>query len=378
VHLLPVTMLVGTFAWAFVFVSLPFHIQAISTVDEATTLRWTGWILGISSLVTVGTAPVWAHYAVRGNPKAMYVVVETLQGLAFFGMALARTLPELFLARFVLGAMGAASTFAFIIAGRAGSAGAVRRQVAAVQSAMTVGQVIGPLAGAIAAARVGFRTSFVIGGLILLGCATLVAWGVPSVPPVERAREREGRTSLSEVLAVALIVLGGNMHVFFLASILPQALPALGVDVVRTLEVGGVIIFASGAAAALGAVAAPRLSLYAREHTLIATLLVGSSVLVAALALAESVWSFAVLRFFQVLAIAPVFPIVVARIAQRAGGQAIGIINSARIAAGFLGPVVATNVLAWTSPDVLYLLLGVVGLGCVPFATMRVGRPVPR
>ena len=51
-------MFFGSFAWSFVFVSLPFHIQRISTADPAATLRWTGWILGITSLVTVVTAPV--------------------------------------------------------------------------------------------------------------------------------------------------------------------------------------------------------------------------------------------------------------------------------------------------------------------------------
>ena len=81
-HLLPVAMFFGSFAWSFVFVSLPFHIQRISTADPAATLRWTGWILGITSLVTVATAPVWGRYAARGDPKAYYVAVEALQGLA--------------------------------------------------------------------------------------------------------------------------------------------------------------------------------------------------------------------------------------------------------------------------------------------------------
>ena len=45
-------MCFGSFAWSFVFVSLPFHIQRISTTDPAATLRWTGWILGITSLVS--------------------------------------------------------------------------------------------------------------------------------------------------------------------------------------------------------------------------------------------------------------------------------------------------------------------------------------
>jgi len=38
-------MFFSTFAWSFVYVSLPFHIQAMSPGDAATTLRWTGWIL---------------------------------------------------------------------------------------------------------------------------------------------------------------------------------------------------------------------------------------------------------------------------------------------------------------------------------------------
>lgn len=142
----------GTFAWSFVYVSWPFYIQRRSPGDRTSTLRWTGWILGISPLTTVVTAPLWGRLAGHRNPRTFYVVVELLQGVGFFLMALARTLPELFLARLLLGVMGAASTFAFIIAGRSES-GELRREVSAIQSAMTVGQVLGPLAGAVAAAR---------------------------------------------------------------------------------------------------------------------------------------------------------------------------------------------------------------------------------
>jgi DHA1 family multidrug resistance protein-like MFS transporter len=370
-------MFFGTFAWSFVYVSLPFHIQAISRADAPDTLRWTGWILGISPLVTVATAPFWGRGAERGNPKTMYVVVEMLQGLTFFGMAAARTLPELFLARLLLGVMGAASTFAFIMAGRAGSALAVRRQVAAVQSAMTVGQVIGPLAGAIAAAQLGFRPSFMVGGLILLGCSGLVRWGLPAVPLVERGRGLAGSARPGEVAAVALIVLGGNIQVFFLAAILPRVLADLGVEPARTLEVGGLLLFVSGAAAAVGSLAAPRMAELAPRRRLLPGLLAVSSVLVAGLAPLSSVWPYGLVRFFQVLAIAPVFPIVVARIAERAGGQAIGVVNAARIGAAFVAPVLATSVVAWWSHATLYGLLAAIGLVCAPLATMRAPRRSP-
>jgi len=364
-------MFFGSFAWSFVFVSLPFHIQRVSTLEPTATLRWTGWIIGITSLITVLTAPIWGRYAARGNPKACYVAVEGLQGLGFFVMALARTLPELFFARLILGAMGAASTLAFIMVGRGAEGGEVRRRIATLQSAMTVGQVIGPLFGAIAAARLGIRGSFVLGGTILLGCAALVHWAVPQPPRREQASSSGRAVRTGEVAAVTLVVLGGSIQVFYFTSILPHVLPGLGVDAERTLEVGGVLIFVSGVAAALGALAVPRLGELFPERKLIGTLLIVSSVSVAALAAVGSVWPYGGLRFVQVLSIAPVFPLVVSRVVQHAGGSAIGVINAARIGAGFIGPVVATTLLAWTSPGVVYVLLAAIGLACVPFVRAR-------
>src|SRR5206468_3605679 len=184
------------------FASLPFHIQRVSPLEPTATLRWTGWIVGITSLVTVMTSPVWGRYAARGNPKACYVAVEALQGLGFFVMALARTLPELFFARLILGAMGAASTLAFIMVGRSVEGADVRRRIATLQSSMTVGQVVGPLFGAIAAARLGIRGSFVLGGLILLGCAALVHWWVPPPPRAEQVSAARRPVRPREVAAV--------------------------------------------------------------------------------------------------------------------------------------------------------------------------------
>lgn len=372
---LPLAIFIGSFSWSFVFVSLPFHIQHISTWDPKSTLRWTGWILGVTALVTVITAPLWGRFGGRGDPKRLFMIVQALQGLGFLGMAAARTLPELFVSRIVLGFMGAVSTFAFIIAGRAADPREVRRQVAAAQSAMTVGQVIGPLVGAIAAARLGFRASCVFGGVILCACAALVRWGVPEPPKREASSTAMGPAPFPEVTAVVLLILGASIQIFFLPSILPQILPPMGVAAGEMLEIGGVIIFVSGAAAASGSLLAPRLSDVFPRRWLLAGLLGASAVCVAGLGIASSVAVFGALRFLQVFFIAPVFPIAVAGIAHRAGGQAIGAINAARIGAAFIGPVLATTVLAVAPPAVLYLVLAAVALASVPVATWR--RPAP-
>jgi len=83
------------------------------------------------------------------------------------------------------------------------------------------------------------------------------------------------------------------------------------------------------------------------------------------------VWSYTVVRFLQVLCAAPIFPLVVGRIAQQGSGSAVGIVNSARIGASFIGPVLATSILAVGPPVALYLVLAGGGIACVPLALFR-------
>ena len=243
--------------------------------------------------------------------------------------------------------------------------------MAALQSSMTVGQVMGPLFGAIAAARLGIRGSFVLGGIILVGCAALVHWAVPRPADAQQPGAAARPVRPREVAAVTMVVLGGSIQVFYFTSILPHVLPGLGVEAERTLEVGGVLIFVSGVAAALGALAVPRLGELFPERRLIGTLLVASSISVAALAAVGSVWAYGGLRFVQVLVDRARVPAVVSRVVEHAGGSAIGVINAARIGAGFIGPVAATSLLAWTSPAVVYCLLASIGLACLPLVRMR-------
>ena len=145
------------------------------------------------------------------------------------GMAIAHTLPQLLVARLVLGAMGAASTLAFIMAGRQDDPRHVRRDVAAVQLAMTLGQVLGPLGGAAVAARLGFRPSFVLGGVILLGSAAFVHWGVRLPATLERPRAAAAQVRPLDLVVPVALVLAVSNQLFFLTAVLPQVLPGLGV-----------------------------------------------------------------------------------------------------------------------------------------------------
>jgi len=201
---------------------------------------------------------------------------------------------------------------------------------------------------------------------MLWACSALVGWGVPSQEHRGSTHDRAQTASVREITTVCLLVLAGSTQIFFLTAILPTILPPLGVPPAMTLEAGGLLIMATGLAAALGSMAAPRLGEIVGDRTTIVWFLAASSLGLGGLALAPGVWSFGIVRFFQVLCIAPVFPLSVAGIAQRASGMTIGIVNSSRIAGGFIGPVLATTLLAWLPPAAVYLTVAALGLLVVP------------
>ncbi len=53
---------------------------------------------------------------------------------------------------------------------------------------------------------------------------------------------------------------------------------------------------------------------------------------------------------------------------RHGGAEAIGLLNAARAGGNFMGPVVATAILAGGPPWVVYLLLGGAGLAALPLS----------
>jgi MFS transporter, DHA1 family, multidrug resistance protein len=371
-YVLAAAQLMGNFAWSFVQVTLPFYIKDISPYDTATTLRWIGWILGVTGLVTVPSAAVWGWLAARVSPKRLYVAAVAGQAATFVLMAWAVTLPGLFLIRLVLGVIGAASTLGFIMVGAVPGAD-LRRGVSLFQSALTAGQIFGPLAGAVTAARLGFDRSFVLAGLLLLVSALVVAWGVPASAPVLPPPPGE-TAAWPEVVGISVLCLAGTAQIAFLPAILPDLLADFGVEAGRRLPAAGLVVFASGAAAAVGSFTAPRLADALGARSALRAMVYGSGVGLALMAAAPTVWVFGAVRAAQVFCIAPVFPLLLAQVAGRVRGQTLGLVNSSRIAASFIGPLVATSILAYGAPAAVYALLAVAPLPCLPFALRHAGR----
>jgi MFS family permease len=357
--ILPLAVFANIFAWAVTTVTLPFYVQELAG-DPQSALHWVGWILGITPLLAVTTTPVWLRLTRDWNPRTAFVVSTALQGIPLALLPLVPAPAWVFVMRAILGLGGPSNTFAFLMAGRSRREG-VAHEVAAMQSAINLALIVGPLAGSFTATFLGYPTTFLISAVVLGACAAVVRVVEP-LSPVARARPGPTERAAWNVVALCLLVIVSYAQVFFLNAILPGVLPRLGVPPERMLPVTGWLLFATAFVLAVGALAAPAMSKRFGETRVVLGCVTVSSLLLTAVGPASDLRTFAGLWLLHVLSIAPIFSIVTARVAVWTSGQALGLVNVSRVTATFFAPVAATTLLAASSVPMVFTTLGVLGL----------------
>jgi MFS family permease len=356
---LSVSQFALAFALNFMFVFLPFYVQAISPWDEAGTLRWTGLIVGAASAMAVFGSAIWGNLTDRFSPKALFIRGLLSHAILVAVMGFVTDLYLLLAIQFVRGFLGGISTIGLIIITAISREEELARRMGTYQSALTLGQILAPPQGAMAAMVFGYRGAFLVSSLMLFG-VTAFAWlGLGPVPPQPRRRAadspRRGRLWLVWAVSFA-----GTMQIVFLPSILPTILQGFGVAESARVATAGGIVFAYGASAAAGSYGISRLASRFPTPRLLLLAAGGASLgqLLLALGAAGPV-SFTLIRMAQTACAAGIFPLVLAQVATDGRGRSLGFVNAARFAGNAAGPIVATFILAHS--DLLTLCLVLAG-----------------
>jgi len=352
------------FSWTYVYVFLPFYIQQVSPYDRATTLLWIGWILGITGAASTVFAPIWGAMSARVSPKRLYEAGMLLQTVLMGAMGFTESLPAFLVLRLLIGCVGGLSTTALIIVSATSAGERLTANVGLFQTALTSGQIAGPIAGAISADLLGYRATFVVGALFIFLAFLNVHFGLRPLPRFRPEAERRA-PSARGLVSGWLVCFAATVQIVFLPSVLPEVLAAFGVAQTRAVRVAGAIVFAYGLAAALGALGLSRLAGFLGSRRAILVAVLGGSTLQALLGAGDSVLQFGLIRTLQVGLIAGVVPIVFADVAQRARGAAIGFMNTSRFVANAVGPLVATATFAHASPLTFYVGASLLTVGCL-------------
>jgi MFS family permease len=153
------------------------------------------------------------------------------------------------------------------------------------------------------------------------------------------------------------VSLAATVQITFLPGILPPLLRGFGLPEGIRPVAAGLIVSAYALASIAGSTGLSRLAPRVGATRLLFLCGLAATALQVMLYLGNTVWTFTLIRMAQTAAVSALPPLVMARVAERGTGGTLGLVNSARFAGNFLGPILGTFILAHGSLAGLYLTL---------------------
>lgn len=359
--------------FAFVVPFLPFYVRELGVTDERAVLLWAGWGLSTSAGLTMAIfAPLWGILADRYGRKMM--VMRSMAGgmVVLALMGLAKNVYQLLALRILQGSLTGTVSASVALVSSVVPTRHTGYALGLMQTALYVGNSLGPYVGGLAAHSMGYRLPFFIAaGLLLIG-TLLTLWGVHEdfEPPNESEQSGEAST-LRQVLAItgfsALTGLLFMVHFSnsFVNPILPIFIEQLSqLPKGEAAEVTGRIFGLAGLAAAFAAATLGRLGdrLGHIRILMACTLVAGLSIIpIAFVTTINQLLFWRLLASFSGAAIIPSTNALIRRMIPRhACGKAFGIVQSITCLGWGLGPAVGSSLAAKFSMQAPFIVVGII------------------
>jgi MFS transporter, DHA1 family, multidrug resistance protein len=344
------------FAFNFMYVFLPFYISAISPYAARETLLWTGLIMGSTGLCMAFTAPAWGSLTHRYNPKRLFVIGMFCQAVLLALMGLLTDVHALFILRILQGGSGGVSTIGLIIISVSSSPEKRTFHFGVFQSSLTLGQLIGPSAGAFAVALLGYRWSFVSAALILFAASLFCHLCVADLPPLPREMKSSAWSVLNKrILTGWVLCLAATIHLMFLPSIFPLVSQRFGLDKDVALKWAGLIVMFYTSTSMIGTYLWGYIAGRMGVRKIINVLLISGILLPALLVFTKSLVPFTMVIMLETGMVAAIIPLTISIFAAEPKGGTIGFINASRFVGMALAPILSTSLVAYADLPTLYL-----------------------
>jgi len=348
----------AAFSFSFVNIFLPFYIYRISPYSIQETLLWIGLILGSTGLVTAFTSPFWGSLTHHYSPKMLYLRGFIVHSILIFAMGLTTNLHLLLILRIAQGLVGGISTIGFIIISSSSLKERLSFDMGVYQSSMTLGQLVGPPLGSLAAGTLGFKGAFFAASIMLFTSFLFCYLYVTDVPQLPKEKKAVTRTPIEKrVLVGWMVCFMAQVQLMFLPSILPNVLKQFGLEQTVALKLAGTVVMLYTATALIGTYVWSWLSRRAGVPRMVMILFALGILFQSLLVFCRGLVDFTAIRMIQTGFIAATIPLVMSIFASEPRGGVIGFLNSARFAGMARGPFIATSVLAFSSLPVLFLMI---------------------
>ncbi|MCL5808985.1 MAG: MFS transporter [Deltaproteobacteria bacterium] len=356
-YILFVAQLLSIIGFAFTLPFLPFYIRELGVADERLVPVWTGILVASASLVMAFFSPLWGWLSDRYGRKIMVERAMFGGAVITFAMGLIGNIWEMLFLRLLSGAATGTISASIAMISTIVPRHKLGYSLGLMQVAVFLGMTLGPWIGGILADAVGYRYTFMAGGVILFLGGMLVLIGARErfIRPSREALRESGR--LFSLLAYAgfpaMLALFFFFHfiVDLVSPIMPLFIESLWIPgrggVASTT---GALFAISGGAAALTAGGTGYLSDRVGYKPILMAYLTLTAVCMLLHGMAQSVTQLALLRILFGIAAGGILPTMNALVGRlvpsNSYGKAYGLTSSTTclgMAAGpFLGGVIAS------------------------------------
>jgi DHA1 family multidrug resistance protein-like MFS transporter len=347
----------------FVGVFLPFYIFDVSPYSFQKTLLWTGAILGSQGLVTAATSTFWGSLTHHVSPKLLYLRGLIFHSIMFLLMGFTSDLHLLLLLRICQGLVGGISTIGMVIVFSSSLKERISVDMGIYQSSMTLGQLVGPPLGSLAAVLFGYKGAFVSASAILFASSIFCHLYVSDVPKLPKEERSSVWTLLDQHVIIGWVLcFTASIQLMFLPSVLPNVFDQFHIEKPVALKLAGIVVMLYTATAMIGTYVWSWLSRKFGLRRMITFLFTLGILFQSLLALSRGIIDFTVIRMVQTGLVAVTIPLIISLFISQPKGGIIGFLNSARFTGYALGPIIATSLLAVSSLSLVYLFISAISL----------------
>ncbi|HOK56606.1 MAG TPA: MFS transporter [bacterium] len=153
--------------FSFAMPFLPFFISELGIKDIPSQTYWAGIILSASGFTFTIFSPIWGYFADKYGRKLMVVRSMFAGTFILFLMSIVRTVKQLLICRLLQGALTGTIVASVTLVASVVPVEKSGFTLGMMQTAVSIGNSVGPLIGGIISDHFGYRNTFRIGGLII-------------------------------------------------------------------------------------------------------------------------------------------------------------------------------------------------------------------
>lgn len=351
---------------------LPMYFGELGVDSAEGQAFWTGLMLSLGAGMMAFTSPVWGAIADRYGRKPMLVRAQFAAFLTISLSAFATSPWQMLGLRLVEGAMTGTVAAATALIAVSMPRDRLGYGLGMVQTAVFSGSALGPLLGGVLADWLGYRTTFMVSGLMAFFAGLITVFFVQETfvrPTAAEKASAAGESTWKLILGPTLLALTMSMLLIRFASSAVQPITPIFVQMISNTTaavntLSGLTLGVLGVTSAISSIYLGRLGDKRGHFRILLLSAIGAGVIYLPMAAAQHPWHLILLQAVFGLFAGGLIPAANALIAHHTDdsrrGVVFGLMNTAGSVGGFAGPLAGAALATSFGIRATFVLTGVV------------------